>query len=110
MSSAGTATDTKTIPVTAVHIALGERSDCSRCPIALAVNAAFPGKTCVVTWSNVYIYPDENAYFSYINGEELARAPESTWSHDGSDFISLFDEGFTVEPQEVTLRLEKRNA
>jgi hypothetical protein len=101
--------DTIVVPVTEAHIALGERSDCSRCPIALAVQARFPRKMCVVTWSNVYIYRDEATYSSYISGEETALPPESTWSHNGSDFISLFDEGFPVEPQDVTLRLEKRN-
>jgi hypothetical protein len=104
-------TENRTVSVTAEHIARGVRSDCSSCPVALAVMDIFPAKLCIVTWDHVYVYPDEDTYSSYIAGDaDLAQGPDEVWQHSGSNFINRFDQGMTVEPQYVELWLEKRNA
>lgn len=101
----------KTVAVTAQHITRGIRADCSCCPLALAASDAFPGKLCIATWDRIYVYPDAGTHRDYIeNGELAERGPDEIWNHNGDNFITRFDAGKDVEPQDIDLWLEKRSA
>jgi hypothetical protein len=73
------------ISVTAEHIAKGFPGDCRFCPVALAIEDAFPGTNC---------YAARDALTLYFNGQSL-RVP-----HPGSvlKFIRAFDSAEPVEP------------
>jgi hypothetical protein len=75
-----------TISVTAEHIAKGRPGDCRFCPVALAVEDAFPGTNCWVARDTLTLYS---------NGRQRLRVP-----HPGTvlKFIRAFDSADPVEP------------
>jgi hypothetical protein len=76
----------KTINVTAECIADGEKSRCDRCPIALAVQQAFPDHHLVfVNATSVRVYSPDEWY--------RADLPD-----DGVEFVTLFDASEPVGP------------
>jgi hypothetical protein len=78
------------ITVTAQHIAQGARSNCWRCPIALAVREAFPDTAIAV--SDFYIQMT-------LDGQQrIIRTPRET-----ALFIRAFDTGVPIEPFSFTV-------
>jgi hypothetical protein len=74
------------INVTAEHIAKGFPGDCRFCPVALAVEDAFPGTNCWAARDTLTLYS---------NGGPCLRVP-----HPGSvlNFIRAFDSAGQVAP------------
>ena len=75
-----------TITVTAEHIARGEREDCEGCPVALAIQEAFPDLS-----------------YSIVGPEEITMGPlEAEISlptpREAVFFILAFDNGEPVRP------------
>lgn len=86
---------TVTAAVTAEHLRLGDRYDCARCPVALALQPHFPEKEVYVGGRMVWI-----GRHPYTLGQ-----PEVTYMVDAitRNRISDFDTERPVEPWTVTI-------
>jgi hypothetical protein len=80
-----------TINVTAEHIAAGERENCERCPVALAIRDAFPHL--------VYIEVAPEGISISLRGADIwGLKAHVDVAREVQEFIRAFDSGEPVEP------------
>lgn len=77
------------IDVTQADIDAGEKGDCGKCPIALAVDRAIPGAINISVGDDMIVFQLSGGY----NGVLIGETPKVA-----VDFIGLFDEGCRVQP------------
>jgi hypothetical protein len=80
----------------------GERCECLKCPVALALARVWPGAAVAVTGDFAYVYASRAEY------EDAETQAAEVWSHDAVVFIDRFDYSKPVEPREVHVRLLQR--
>jgi hypothetical protein len=91
-----------TVRVTAGDIRAGERCDCLKCPIALALSRVWPDAVVAVTSDTVYLYASREDW------DDCNTEPVEVWLHDAEDFVDLYDDRRAVEPRDIRVQLLQR--
>jgi len=82
--------------ITLEDIQQGTPSECSKCPIALALKRAVPGITALAVDTSFIYFQEDRKFFVWTPLE-------------AGDFINNFDRGNFVEPFHLTLEFSERS-